>query len=217
MLEQELKKVVKLTAHTQRNWDVSVPFPQPHTKKIVDFATDIPQKNGINYFDLVVITDDTIKRELYHCTEGYTTDSGDKKNSQVLAPLVLVWLNRFQKALGPGYEFRGKTEEYYQEELNLKEKTWNDYVFLTEQLVNMHIGLSSGYANIMAGSIGYKTGFCKCFSDHQRMMHTLGIDKRVELMLGIGEANETLKANIHHDESFEYGTTIREPIKIINL
>ena len=81
----------------------------------------------------------------------------------------------------------------------------------------MHIGLSSGYANIMAGSIGYKTGFCKCFSDHPRMMHTLGIDKRVELMLGIGEANETLKANIHHDESFEYGTTIREPIKIINL
>ena len=59
--------------------------------------------------------------------------------------------------------------------------------------------------------------FCKCFSDHPRMMHTLGIDKRVELMLGIGEANETLKANIHHDESFEYGTTIREPIKIINL
>ena len=68
MLEQELKKVVKLTAHTQRNWDVSVPFPQPHTKKIVDFATDIPSKNGINYFDLVVVTDNTIKRELYDCT-----------------------------------------------------------------------------------------------------------------------------------------------------
>ena len=131
--------------------------------------------------------------------------------------MVLVWLNRFQKALGPKYEFGGKTEEYYQDESNLKEKTCNDYLFLTEQLVNMHVGISSAYANIMAGSIGYKTGFCKCFSDHPKMMHTLGIDKRVELMLGIGEANETLKSHVHHDESFEYGTVLREPVKIINL
>ena len=61
MLEQELKRVVKLTSHTQRNWDVSVPFPQPHTKKIVDFAINCPTKNGINYYDLIVVTDDSIK------------------------------------------------------------------------------------------------------------------------------------------------------------
>ena len=217
MLEQQLKKVGKLTAHTQRNWDVSVPFPQPHTKKIVDFATNIPTKNGINYFDLIIVTDDTIKRELYDCTDGYSTIEGEKRNSQILAPLVLVWVNRFQKALGENYAVRGPTDEYQNDEGRLKKNSGGHYDFLTEQLVSMHVGISSAYANIMAGSIGYKTGFCKCFSDHPKMMHTLGVDKRVELMLGIGEANETLKSHVHHDESFEYGTVLREPAKIINL
>tara|TARA_B100000579_G_scaffold71616_1_gene54757 strand:- start:3832 stop:4488 length:657 start_codon:yes stop_codon:yes gene_type:complete len=218
MLEQQLKKVVKLTSHTQRNWDVSVPFPQPHTKRIVDFAISIPTKNGINYFDLICVTDNTIKRELYDCTLGYTIAGGkEHKNSQILAPLVLVWVNRFQKALGSNNEARGKTDEFYQEEHSLMRKVQNDYHFLSEQLVSMHVGISSAYANIMAGSIGYKTGFCKCFSNHEKMMHTLGIDKRVELMLGIGEANETLQSTEHHDETFEYGTVLKEPIKIINL
>ncbi len=211
MQEQELKKIVKLTSHTQRNWDVSVPFPQPHTKKIVDFATNIPSKNGINYFDLIVVTDPTIKRELYNCTDGYNTESGSQKNSQILAPLVLVWVNKFLTVDNK------KTNDFYDDRQDLNFHTRDDFNFLADRLVSMHVGLSSAYANIMAGSIGYKTGFCKCFNDYEKMKHTLGVDKRVELMLGIGEANETLKANVHHEDDFEYGTVIKEPVKIINL
>ena len=211
MQEQELKKIVKLTSHTQRNWDVSVPFPQTHTKKIIDFAINIPTKNGINYFDLIAVTDSTIKRELYDCTNGYSTEGGDRKNSQILAPLVLVWVNRFMTTDG------GKTSEFYNDQQDLNFHTRDDFVFLADRLVSMHVGLSSAYANIMAGSIGYKTGFCKCFSDHKKIKHTLGVDKRVELMLGIGEANETLRANVHHEDDFEYGTVIKEPVTIINL
>ena len=72
MLDQELKKIVKLTTRNQRNWDVSVPFPRPHTEKIVDFVVIHPSKESwndneyaINYLDLLVVTDDSIKRAIY--------------------------------------------------------------------------------------------------------------------------------------------------------
>jgi type 1 glutamine amidotransferase len=217
MLEQELKRVVKLTSHTQRNWDVSVPFPQPHTKKIVDFAINCPTKNGINYYDLIVVTDDSIKKELYHCTKGYTTDSAPHKNSQILAPLLLVWVSKYQKA----FPSPTMTEAFNNDKEILSSKFTTEEVKNIDEymreMVTLHVGISSAYANIMAGSLGYKTGFCRCFSDHERIKYTLGIDQKIELMLGIGEANETLKHFVHHEEQFEYGRTIKEPVKVINL
>tara|TARA_B100000579_G_C22741898_1_gene809536 strand:+ start:112 stop:768 length:657 start_codon:yes stop_codon:yes gene_type:complete len=218
MLEQKLKKIVKLTAHTQRNWDLSVPFPQPHTEKIVDFATSAcPSKNGINFFDIAIITDLSIRTALYNCTKGYNTDYGKIPNSQILAPLVLVWLNKYRKAETNLDGEAEMTDAYWDDESLLKEKEMTDGIFHLQELTAMHVGLSGGYANIMAGSLGYKTGFCKCFSDRKQMKHILGVDQKVELMLGIGEANETLDHYIHQDGNTEYGTTIREPIKVIKL
>lgn len=221
MLDQELKKIVKLTAHTQRNWDVSVPFPQPHTQKIVDFAVNCPTKNGINYYDLAVVTDPSVKRELYDATEGYTTkNSNQQKNSQVLAPLVLVWLSRYTS-------YDGFTDAYYEDEMTVKEKLAGHNATMDDieksakndldQLANLHVGVSSAYANLMAGNLGYKTGFCKCFIDKEKISHALGVNQKIILMLGVGEANETLKYNQHHETSFEYGTTLKYPVKIINL
>ena len=217
MLDQELKRVVKLTAHTQRNWDLSVPFPQPHAQKIVNFAVNnCPTKNGINYYDLIVVTDLSIRQGLYNCTKGYNTDSGPIANSQILAPLVLVWVNKYKKAEQDINGDPQMTEDYNQDVgiLELKEIDCKPYL---QELTSMHVGLSGGYANIMAGSLGYKTGFCKCFSDRKQMKHIFGVDQKVELTLGIGEANETLDHYIHQDGNTEYGTTIKEPIKVIKL
>jgi hypothetical protein len=194
-----------------------VPFPQPHAQKIVDFAVNnCPTKNGITYYDLVVVTDLSIRKELYKCTKGYNTDDGPIANSQILAPLVLVWISKYKKAELDIDGTSQMTEAYNQDKELLDSKEIDSKSFLQE-LTSMHVGLSSGYANIMAGSLGYKTGFCKCSSDRKQMKHILGVDQRVELMLGIGEANETLDHYIHQDGHTIYGTTMKEPIKIINL
>ena len=211
MLDQELKKIVKLTAHTQRNWDVSVPFPQPHAHKIVDIVVNHPSKeswneneNGINYFDLLVVTDNSIKRAIYDLTK--------KTNPQVLAPLLLIWVSKYYTA---NNDF---TDQYNDDKELLESKDIVDTNAL-DYITGVHVGVSGAYGNMMAGSLGYRTGFLKCFKRHYAndMKHILGVDQRIELMLGVGEANETKKPTEHHESSIEYGTLIKEPIKIINL
>jgi hypothetical protein len=211
MLNQKLKKIVQLTTHTQRNWDVSIPFPHPHTEKIVDFTINHPSRNswnanenGINYFDLLVITDSSIKRAIYDCS---------RKNPQILAPLVLIWVSKYITATDNGY-----SAQYNEDQEVLKEKGVDTFPFLN-YMTAMHVGLSSAYANTMAGNLGYKTGCCKCFTTQstKELKHILGVNQRVELMLGIGEADETKKHNEDQETSFNYGTIIKEPIKVINL
>lgn len=211
MLDQELKKIVKLTTRNQRNWDVSVPFPRPHTEKIVDFVVNHPSKESwndneyaINYLDLLVVTDDSIKRAIYDLTK--------KTNPQVLAPLLLIWVSKYFTA---NNDF---TDQYTEDKEILEGKNIVDSNSLNS-ITGTHVGLSGAYGSMIAGGLGYRTGFFKCFKTNYAsdMKHILGVDQRVELMLGIGEANETKRPTEHHESSIEYGTLIKEPIKIIKL
>ena len=224
MLEQDLKRAEKITRHTQRNWEESVPFPQPHADKIVKFAIDSPSKNGLQYYDLAVVTDNSVKRALYDCTLGYTHNHnanvsidngrGLEKNSQVLAPLVLVWLNKYKK---PDQSDEMVWTDAYHEDFEMLERKGVDSSVQLKEFTSMHVGISSAYANLMAGALGYKTGFCRCLTNYYKLAHALGIDQKVELMLGIGEGNEMLKHNVNPDTNFEYGSVIKEPVKIIKI
>ena len=146
----------------------------------------------------------SIKRAIYDCS---------RKNPQILAPLVLIWVSKYITATDNGY-----SAQYNEDQEVLKEKGVDTFPFLN-YMTAMHVGLSSAYANTMAGNLGYKTGCCKCFTTQstKELKHILGVNQRVELMLGIGEADETKKHNEDQETSFNYGTIIKEPIKVINL
>jgi len=132
--ERDMLNLAKTVERCQRNFDWSKPLPNKHVKYILDVATCMPTKQNQKYYNVSAIESEPLAREFYVvCCE----DDGVKyRNSQVYAPLLLIW------SCAPGF---------------YKHDPYND--------ISMSCGISSSAAALTAASLGYKTGFCKCIND----------------------------------------------------
>ena len=77
----------------QRNWDETYVVPDEHVDYITEVCTTVPTKQNRNVYSLVCIKDrktiEKIFEVAYEPTEKYTTY---KKNSQVLANTLFIWI-----------------------------------------------------------------------------------------------------------------------------
>lgn len=157
-----INKSAKTTEGCQRNWDYSYEIPQEHIDAIVNTAVTMPTKQNEEYYNLVVSTDLTFNYSLYLKT--FTDESGQEnygRNAQVNAPLLLIWIKN--------PKFVGVDNNY--------------------DLGGFSIGVSGGGTALAANMLGYRTGFCKCFSQ-KKIIGLLRekniITTKVELALGVG-------------------------------
>lgn len=111
------------------------------------------------------------------------TSNLNNYNTQVLAPLLLIWCRNMDTT----YD-RIKLHEY-------------DDALKLEYHVSLNIGISSGAVATAAQLLGYKTGFCGCFNpdDIKNILsNKLNIkdNNHPIIMLGIGLPEEEIGTNI---------------------
>lgn len=169
--------------------NVLAPIFQNSVSQIIRTNKNAEPNMTINTSNLMQGLIDTIQLGLAQLPvyiPGITRQTGYKKdnfNTQVLAPLLLIWCRNTDKT----YE-------------RIQAKEWDTDLKWTHH-VSLNVGISSGAVATAAQLLGYKTGFCGCFNptEVQNLLHNkLGITSNnfPEIMLGIGMPEVNIDTNI---------------------
>lgn len=173
-MNKKISSLAGIVSHCQRNWIESKKLPEEHVNYIIEACTAMPTKQQKEVYSLVAITDRKIIMELFKtCYEEKDYANTFKRNTQVLANLLLVWI--------PNSSAKG-TDTY-------------------GQSLGIALGMSSAAAALAGAELGYRTGFCRCINEEKSkkvLESYIGkIEKdEVPLMLGIGIPDEKFAYNI---------------------
>ncbi len=163
-------KTIDKTQRCQRNWDLNKQIPKEDLDTIIYAIANAPSKQNLQYFNIHVITNRKIIESIY---EETIVLSGRRKNPQVLANVLFVFTEVIPKEAT--YYLNKKKDDQYGHDKDL---------FLCS-------GISAGYGALVAGLLGYETGFCKCFNDTAKLKKLLNTKEEISLMLGVGYGDKT--------------------------
>ena len=180
----------------QRNWDYSKPISQQHIDTLVSVAVNMPTKQNVEYYDLVVSTNKQFNEICYASAfnpddPDFNDEIGMARNSQVNAPLLLIWIPRLSDQLTN------------QDRLVMSDNS-NTGDFLPKN-IDTAIGISAGSTALAAAQLGLKTGFCACMYmpkiyelAHKQSVNSdmLELAKKLQstkdgLFLGVGYSNDS--------------------------
>ena len=189
MFQQMIEKAVNKSQHCQRNWDLSEKIPERDMKVLETAITACPSKQNYIFYKPYMVTHRETIDKLYHAAEGFALEDGTtKKNSQVLANLLVVFVEDegFLDQLP-----RNKEAAEYKESGQVHPSVYNQ-----RQLA---IGIASGYLNLTASLLGYSTGCCTCF-DRRKVREILDLKSNAHLMMGVGIPDGSRPRREHHKE-----------------
>jgi len=175
-----VNKIIEGMSVTWRNKDMQQPLSQKDVDYFSNLAAQTPTKQSNKYFDLYAITNQTLIEKIFNHTnvpepsEGF--DVPQPANSQVVSPLLLVWVS-CQLKVG-----------------NLSQR-YSIYANETELLSDTHqaVGISAGVVAYEANVKEFVTGFCKCIDNAGIIneINSFGFDihpdEQILLLLGIGK------------------------------
>lgn len=169
-LQKKIIKASKMANQCRRNWTYAK-FDDSDLQTITTVATNMPTKQNVPNYELVVSTNLQVNEQFYRVALPEDKTKAPWNNGQVNAPLLYIWCE------SPKVE-------------KIMEKEQQHY-----SLRLISVGISSGAAALTATYLGYETGFCKCFDNAavERIIkeHT-GIEKlNALLMLGVGHPKMT--------------------------
>ena len=157
----ELIDYSKSANHCQRNWDYTQKIPQKDIDIIVNTAINMPTKQNLKTYKLLVSDDLDFNHQLYElATDPLNPQSFDRplphRNMQVYAPLLLI--------------FARIPLDLDQIDPNILERSHFNRMSQGESSTHysMSVGIASGAAALAANQMGYSTGFCQCF-DHKKL------------------------------------------------
>jgi hypothetical protein len=187
----EIIKAIHRSQHTQRNYDLTKTIPIEDIKTIITSATQCPSKQNISFYDLHVITDQSVIFDIFETTTNiHADDDEDYKrlsNPQVLANMLLVFT---EKKL---------TEKTRHRELN--QALDNKQVAENSRIVNndrhVAVGIAAGYVNLTASLLGYETGCCSCVMNYDKLKNILGTTSSPILLMGVGFKKEGVNRKVH--------------------
>jgi nitroreductase len=190
-----LKQAIDSSQHCQRNWDLTKSIDPSHMDAFVHAVTQCPSKQNHACYTVKFITNRDIIEQIYNNTYSdksnkYTIGDG-RLNPQVLANVLVL--------------FEGYSDEYILNKLHaapdgnliLEKEGYNRFKDIVLISVLTSIGIASGYLNLIANQLGYKTGFCECF-DKQEVAKILNTTNTPRLFLGIGYPDDTKKHFYNH-------------------
>ena len=170
-----IKDYVNIAEHCQRNWDQTTPVSDDIIKAVVTSATNMPTKQNLEYYSLVVVQDHMIRKEINRLSVAPNDRKSVFINTQMSAPVLLLWI---------GHNYKKKYWPKVKEDDTKENAIKNTFTA---------IGISSGAAALTAVEHGLKTGFCSCFHpdmDKYLKKHVTGrangIDAKLHVALGIG-------------------------------
>lgn len=187
----------KSAQRCQRNWDLTKSIPEDIVEVFRQLVINAPTKQNEEFYSVIFLTDRNKIEEIYKYTDfdGQSKESNFEKNSQVLAPLVLI----FCKETPSTYR---KPETYEYEDKTLE----NDRL--------MSIGIISGQIVLSAAQLGLKTGFCGCFNPKE--VSRIIDHPKPALLLGIGYPDAT-KTRVEHQFANKIYVSYDRPITITHI
>ena len=173
----------KIAGKCQRNW-IDSPIDEFDLNTIVEACMNMPTKQNVLMYELVVVQDKESREFLYDNSdvpELPQTHHTRWRNGQMNAPTILMW-------------FRSSV-------LNHK-KYWNTLSHTRQDLINLNAGISMGAAALTATQLGYFVGFNCCFSSLEKInefgkkVNTEFDDRSFLCALGIGKPIKDLSRNV---------------------
>ncbi len=163
-------KTVDKTQRCQRNWDLNKQIPKEDLDTIIYAIANAHSKQNLQYFNLHIVTD---RKKIQSIYEGTDVLSGRRKNPQVLANVLFVFT---QVIPDKATYFLNKKKD--------KQYGYDKDLFICT-------GIAAGYGALVAGLLGYETGFCKCFPKINDLKKILNTKEDFSVMLGVGYGDKT--------------------------
>ena len=181
-LNLHIIKSSELAGKCQRNW-IDEPIDEFDLRTIVNSAMNMPTKQNVTMYELVVVQDEKTREFLYD-SSGVPehNDFTRWRNGQMLAPTILMWF------------ISTNIPEFHEAE---------DYDISTQHrdLINLNTGISMGAAALTATQLGYNVGF-NCCGDNElycqlgRTVNNGFNDYSFICALGIGKPMKEFSRNI---------------------
>lgn len=192
---KDIKKAITKSQHCQRNWNLSKVIPFEDIELFKYAVTQCPSKQNIAYYDIYFIADRKKIEDIHDCTTGFYIDGKHRTNSQVLANLLIAFVEKDYTDIIKTTQIENFHRNAQIEEI----KTNNAINNSIERDKHMAIGIAAGYLNLTANMLGYQTGCCACF-DNDRITKILNSNS-VSLLMGVGFKDEKRARREHHNDS----------------
>jgi nitroreductase len=205
-----LKQSINSSQHCQRNWDLSKTIDPAHMDVFIHAVTQCPSKQNHAYYTVKFITNrDIIEQILDHTWSNKSNKhlpGPGRTNPQVLANLLVLF---------EGYSYEQTLDNLFAHPDGkiFFEKEGPDKIKNLALISTLtSIGIASGYLNLIANQLGYKTGFCECFDQLEiaKIVNTTQVPK---LFLGIGYPDDNKERWRHHVDDSRVVTKPKEPIE----
>ena len=185
------KRILETIKRCQRNWE-HIDIPEQHIDHFIHIATNSPSKQYEAYFNLYVITNQDMIKDLLEYTWGFTHNINAQtstsevpvsvRNPQVGASAYMLWTQKFPENTLRNFEYDGVNKD--------------NQVFTRRDNAFTSIGISMALVSYSAASLGYETAYNKNHNKPGKEGYwedTLGINPDVEEIafgLGIGRAQK---------------------------
>tara|TARA_B100001113_G_scaffold280332_1_gene235065 strand:- start:2715 stop:3302 length:588 start_codon:yes stop_codon:yes gene_type:complete len=172
------KDIIEQSQRCQRNWDLTKSVKDEDIELFKTAVSQCPSKQNRIWYNVVFVKDRKIIEKIHDTTDRFDYPDGiEKTNSQTLANLLVI--------------FNADKDE--------RVKTTRDELledFDESYFVGSSIGIASGYLNLTAHLLGYKTGFCGGFRFEKvdKILNT----KNSKLIMGIGYPDDKRDRREHH-------------------
>lgn len=186
---------IKVAQRCQRNWDLSKVVSDEIVNTLKQIAINAPTKQNEEFYSIIFLSDRKKIEEIYKFTDflGQVTTNDNEKNSQVLAPLLIIFCKEIPKT-----RRKSQASEYSSS--------------VIERDRNIGIGIVSGQIALAAAELGLRTGFCGCFN-YSKVSDIIG-HRAPALLLGVGYADESID-RIKHQWSNKLYASYDKPISIV--
>ena len=211
----EIEKSVIRSQHTQRNWNLDKKLPKEDVNTLLQAVTNCPSKQNIAFYKVHFIQDRDIIEEIHENTYGFGTGKAPvngirqtETNPQTLANLLVIFEDyNYLDDLKDDIHRSQETAEYlkngYLSEETEKELTRDKQIAL---------GIASGYLNLTASLMGYRTGCCQCM-DPSAIREIAMLREEPLLLMGVGFPQEGVSRRRHHVRDFNFISKKKQPIK----
>ena len=210
----EIEKAVVRSQHTQRNWDLTKEIPKDDIKTLLHSVTNCPSKQNIAFYKVHFIQDRDIIEEIHEHTEAFSTKRkkgdpvGFETNQQTLANLLVIFENYdFTNDLLSDLHRNAATLSF------IKTGKWDEKKLKElERDRQVAVGIATGYLNLTASLLGYRTGCCQCFNAKE-VQRIADLDEKPLLLMGVGFNNKGINRKKHHLRDFIFNSKKKQPIK----
>lgn len=190
--------------HAQRNWDRTKAIPKEHIYTLLEVIKNSPTKQAETHYKVFWSDDQDFIYQVYRKTKHFAvtskgstdyTDSHGRtevqynvRNSQIYSNLLFAF----------SYDWKQEESRTLVHAIVDEGKGNSGAAYEKQRQKNLSIGIAVGELILAANLLGYKTGLCSAFWQHEMKEDFFNQD--IELLVGVGYPTD--KPRTEHEEVY---------------